>query len=154
MTESFNLAPASPAKGASSLNPPAPWVLKPVDLSSRPLTRPPSILLSLWDFQRARVTSPRYNRIIPAAVSPFVESPPTYTSTATQTTPSDSEWEPSLPTTRPVNRRPPTPPSSPESHYTPLPNTAPIRRCSSSLQPPPRCNRTTTIPFIAWKPNY
>ncbi|XP_015522199.1 uncharacterized protein [Neodiprion pinetum] len=152
MTDFYNLAPASPTKRASSLNLPTPWVLRPVDLSSKPLTRPPTILLSLWDVRRARVTSPSYYRSIPAAVSPFAKSPPTYVSTATQTIPSDCKWESSPPATGPENRRPPTPPSSPESRYTPPPRTAPIQHRTSSLQPPPRCNKTTTTPSLAWQP--
>ncbi|XP_046604997.1 extensin-like [Neodiprion virginianus] len=152
--DSFQLATASPTKRASFLNPPASWVFRPVDLPSKPLTRPPAILLSLWDVRRARVTSPSYYRRIPAAVSLLAETPPTYVSTATQTEPSDSEWESPQQATEPENRRPPTPPSSPESRYTPPPRTTPIRHQTSSLKPPPRCNITQAIPLLAWQPKY
>ncbi|XP_015512555.1 lysine-rich arabinogalactan protein 19-like [Neodiprion lecontei] len=152
MTDPVQLATASPTQKTSACNPPAPWVLHRVNLPSRPLTRPPAVLQSVWDVRRARVTSPSYYRRIPAAISPFPEPQRIYVSTATQTTQSDSEWESPQRATEPENRRPPTPPSSPESRYTPPPRTAPTHRCTSSLQPPPRCNRATTAPSLAWKP--
>ncbi|XP_046468046.1 uncharacterized protein [Neodiprion pinetum] len=151
MTDPVYLAAASPLTNTSASNPPVPWILHPIEIPSRPLTRPPAVILSLWDVRRARLTSPSYHRRIPAPVSPFPEPQRSFVSTATQTT--DSEWESSVKTAE--NRRPPTPPSSPESRYTPPPRTEtdPPRRPTSSLQPPPQFKRTKTIPIITWQPS-
>ncbi|XP_046435235.1 allergen Asp f 7 homolog [Neodiprion fabricii] len=149
MTDPVYLAAASPHTNKAVSNPPAPWVLHSIDIPSPPLTRPPAVLLSLWDVRRARLTSPSYYRRILAPVSPFPEPQRSFVSTATQTT--DSEWESPVKTTE--NRRPPTPPSSPKSRYTPPPGTEtdPPRRPKSSLQPPPQFKRTKTSPIITWQ---
>ncbi|XP_068991460.1 uncharacterized protein [Neodiprion pinetum] len=168
MTDSFHLASVSDQQRSTASNPPAPWTLHSIDVPARPLTRPPAVLLSLWDVRRARLTSPSYYRHIPPPVSPFPEPQRFFATIATQTT--DSEWESPVKPTE--NRRPSTPPSSPESRYTPPPRTVtdlpirltsrytppprtvtdPPRRLTSTLTPPPHCIVTKTAPCITWKP--
>lgn len=141
------------------------WRLYPVEHSPRPLTRPPSCTLSLWDIRRARFTSPRYGGSIPPLLSPLKASPVSFTSTGTQmtthqatvgtqTTQSDSEWEPSQPTSVSKNIEPPTPPSSPEGSYTPPPVVIPERSYTPPLPPPQQLKWTTTAPSISWTPKY
>ncbi|XP_046422343.1 proline-rich receptor-like protein kinase PERK8 [Neodiprion fabricii] len=178
MTDAFYLASASDKQKSSSSNPPVPWTLHLIDVPARPLTRPPAVLLSLWDVRRARLTSPSYYRHIPPPVSPFPEPQRSFATIATQTT--DSEWEspakpteyrrPSTPPCSPERRYTPpprtvtdpsrrltsslTPPSSPESRYTPPPRTVtdPPSRLTSTLTPPSHCIVTKTAPCITWQP--